>query len=173
MAGWLGVVLLGRVLLVVVLKASLAASGCPHPLMDFAVVAMTISVALEIAAYGLVAAAAQLGAEHAEGMIAAEWSAGMLLRVVNGPIGLALLASVWSMWRSGLFPKVLNILGTVAAVGITLSAMFIAPAYDDVRTVLEVTVYMFFIWMLWTAVLLAIRTPKRAAAAPRSGAETA
>jgi hypothetical protein len=168
MAGWFSVVLLGRILLIVALKASLADSARPHPLMDFAVACMTVSVAIEIAAYGLVAAAAQLGAGHAEGMVAVEWSAAMMLRVVNGAIGLAVLSSAWATWRSAAFPKPLVALGAIAGVIVPISALFIAPAYDGVRMTLEISVYAFFVWMAWTAVLLWIRAPRRARTSARA-----
>ena len=93
-------------------------------------------------------------------MIAIEWSAAMMLRVAGGAIGLSVLCSAWVMWRSGLAPRVLNILGIIAGVCIPLSAMFIAPAFDTVRTTLEISVFIFFIWMMWAGVLLWIRTPK-------------
>ena len=160
MAGWFSVVLLGRILLIVGLRASLTASGRPHPLMDFAVVAMSVGVAVEIAAYGLAATAAQLGAAHPEGMIAIEWAAGMVNYMLFGGLGLSVLCSAWAMWRSGLFPMVLNILGIIAGIGVTLEAMFVAPAFDTVFNILGISVLLFWIWMLWTGVLLWIRTPK-------------
>lgn len=98
-------------------------------------------------------------------MIAIEWSAAMMLRVAGGAVGLSVLCSFRSMWRSGLFPRVLNMLGIIAGICIPLSAMFIAPAFDKVRTTLEISVFIFFVWMLWAGVLLWIRTPKRNAGA--------
>ena len=63
-AGWFGIVLLGRVLIVIGLRTALADSGRPHPLMDFAVAAMLASVVIEITAYAIVAGAAW---SHAHG----------------------------------------------------------------------------------------------------------
>lgn len=163
MAGWFSVVLLGRILLMVGLKASLVASGRPHPLMGFAVVAMSVSVVVEIAAYALAAAAAQLGAAHTEGMVAVEWAAGMLNRMLMGGLGVSVLCAAWAMWRSGLFPRVLSILGLIAGVGVTLGAMFVAPSFAAVYDILGSAAFLFWIWMLWAGVLLWIRTPKRAA----------
>ena len=166
MAGWLSVVLLGRILLILGLKTSLAASGRPHPLMSFAVVAMSVSVAIETATYGLAAAAAQLGAAHPEGMVALEWAAGMMNGMLFGGLGLSVLCSAWAMWRSGMFPMVLNILGTGAGAGMTVAAMFVAPAFETTSdTVFGISGSLFWIWMLWTGVLLWMRTPKHADAA--------
>src|SRR4051794_31335435 len=57
-AGWFSVVLLGRILIMTGLRAALVASGRPSPLMDLAVAAMVVSVALEIATYAIVAGTA-------------------------------------------------------------------------------------------------------------------
>lgn len=161
MAGWLSVVLLGRILLIVGLKTSLAASRRPHPVMAFAVVAMSVSVAIEIATYGLAAAAAQLGAAHPEGMVALEWAAGMMNGMLFGGLGLSVLCSAWAMWRSGMFPIVLNILGIIGGAGMTIAAMFVAPDFEAAfDTLFGISGLLFWIWMLWTGVLLWMRTPK-------------
>ena len=57
MAGWFSLVLLFRILLFIGLRQSLVDSGYRHPLMDFAVAAAAVSVTLEVASYGLGAAA--------------------------------------------------------------------------------------------------------------------
>jgi len=54
--------------------------------------------------------------------------------VVFGPLGLSTLCSAWVMWRSGLFPSVLSILGIVAGAGVTVMTMFVAPAFTSVTT---------------------------------------
>jgi hypothetical protein len=160
--GWASIVLLGRVLFVVGLKSSLATSGRPHPLMDFAVGAMIVSVAIEIAACGLYAGAAQLGTALLEGMAAVQWAGDMVFGLVFGPLGLSVLCSAWVMWRSGLFPTVLSILGIVAGVGVMVMTMFGAPAFASVSDALGIFAGFFWIWIFWTGVLLWIRAPKRA-----------
>lgn len=60
MAGWFAIALLGRVLVFVGLRSALADSGRSHPPMDCAVVAPAVSVTLEVAAYGVATAAADL-----------------------------------------------------------------------------------------------------------------
>ena len=160
MAAWFSVVLLGRILLIVGLKASLAASDRPHALMEFAVAAMTVSVVIEVAAYGLVAAAAQLGAAHPDGLLAVEWSAGALLGAVAGAVGASVLCSAWAMWRSGLFPIGLSILGIAAGAGMILLTVLAAAPFDTASNVLGFSPFAFWLWMLWTGVVLWIRTPR-------------
>jgi hypothetical protein len=172
LAAWFSVVLLGRILLIIGLKASLAASGRPNALMDFAVAAMTVSVVIEIAGYGLVAAAAQLGAEHPEGVVAVEWSAGALVGLIAGAVGASVLCSAWVMLRSGIFPIALSILGIAAGVGLILLNLLTDPAFDALSNVLGFAPFVFWLWMLWTGVLLWIRTPKHQAA-PDDGSVTA
>lgn len=133
--------------------------------MDFAIGAMIVSVAIESATYGLAAAAAQLGAAHAEGMVAIEWAAGMMNHMVFGGIGLSVLCSAWAMWRSGMFPMVLSILGIIGGAGVTLMAVFAVPAFAAVFDILGISVLLFWIWMLWTGVVFWLRTPKQTAAA--------
>jgi hypothetical protein len=160
MAGWFSVVLLGRILLIVGLKASLAAAGRPHALMDFAVGAMVVSVTLEIATYGLAAAAAQLGAAHRVGMLAVEWAAGMMNFMIFGGVGVSLLCAALVMRWSGLFPAALTTLGIVGGAALTLSAVLVEPAFPTASNILGLAVFLLWIWMLWAGVLLWRRAPK-------------
>lgn len=62
-AGWMRLVLTGRVLMMVGFRAALGSAGRSHPLMGFAVHVTAISVALEIGATGLDAGEGTLSAE--------------------------------------------------------------------------------------------------------------
>ena len=57
-SGWFSVVLIGRIIFVVGLRAGLVASGRPQPLLDVAVAAMTAGVVLEVVTYAMTTAAA-------------------------------------------------------------------------------------------------------------------
>lgn len=170
MAGWFSVVLLGRILMMVGLKASLANSGRAQPLMDLAVAAMAVSVALEVAAFTQAAAAAQLGAALPEAIVAVDWSAGWMNRVVAGGIGVAVLSSAWAMWRSGLFRRSVVVLGAIAGGALTTAqALATAPSLASVAsTVIFPAALLFWVWMIWTGVLLWRRTPGRIAPASAS-----
>ena len=161
-AGWFSVVLLGRVLIVTGLRTALVDSGRPHPLMDLAVVAMAASVVVEVATYAVTAGAAWTldhGGSDAtvRGLDAAAF---MLNQMVYGPLGVAVLCSAWAMWRSTLFPRALCVVGLLAGGGGTLLGLaFSAPGMSGAAGPLSAAVPLFWIWMLWTGVVLWRRVP--------------
>ena len=163
MAGWFSLVLIGRVLIIIGLKNGLAASGRTHPIMDFAVVMMAISVAFELLTYIIFASAAQLGAAHSEGMIALEWTSGALNGLVFGTLGVSVLCSSWAMLRSELFPKALPILGLIGGIPLAIVPLFISPSLSSIGNGLGAGTLLFWIWMLWAGILLWKKAPKQAA----------
>ena len=163
MAGWFAVVLLGRVLLFIGLRQALADSGHKHTLMDFAVAAAALSVTLEVASYGLGAAAGGLlEAGDEDGMRAIDQAAAGLNLMIGGGLGLAIVSSAYVMWRSGLFPMVLNVLGFVSGVALVGAQLTVAPSLESVFDILFLFPLVFWVWMLWSGVLLWRRTPRTA-----------
>jgi len=156
-AGWFGVVLLGRVLIMTGLRSALADSHRPQRLMDLAVAAMALSVALETCVYAVAAGASwSLGAQ---GSLAAARSldavASQLNHVLYGPLGVSLVAAGIAMWRSGLFPRTLAALGTVAGVLSTLIGLALAaPRFSGAADALSSVALLFWVWMIWTGVVL-------------------
>ena len=129
MAGWFSVVLLGRILVFIGLRHALAESGYRHPLLDLAVAAAAVSVALEVASYGVGAASAERveAGEPAQALLLDQAGTGLNLMILGG-LGVAVAATSWCMWRSGLFSVVLNILGFVAGTIILGAQLTVAPA---------------------------------------------
>jgi len=162
MAGCFSLVLVGRILIIIGLKNGLAASNRSHPIMEFAVVMMAISVAFEILTYILFASAAQLGAAHPEGMVALEWTSGALNGLVFATLGVSVFCSAWAMLRSELFPRALPILGMVSGIPLALSALFISPSLSNIGGALSAGAALFWIWMIWTGILLWKKAPSRA-----------
>jgi hypothetical protein len=117
-AGWFAVVLLGRVLYVAGVKASLRGRPRELPLLDWALGAMAVSVVLEVVAYTVVAAAARLAAEGGSRptIVALDDGAYWLNLMIWGPIGVSVLATSLAMLRSRLFAPWLCTLGLVAGV---------------------------------------------------------
>jgi hypothetical protein len=165
-AGWFSVVLLGRVLLVVGLRAALAHRARLRPLLDLAVVAMTVSVALEVVTYAVAAgAAAALSRGASSQQVAAldsvSWDLDLM---VYGPLGVSVLVSALAMWRSGLFSRVLCGAGGLAGVALVVQALlFSGPDRSSVAEGLQAGVLLFWIWMIWTAVVVWRRRPPGAA----------
>jgi hypothetical protein len=163
-AGWFSVVLLGRILIVTGIRAALADSGRRQPLMDFATAAMAVGVTLEVATYGIVAGASWAGSNGATtgDLRMLDSVAFMVSGMLWGPTGVAILCSAVAMWRSQLFPRVLVVMGMAAGgLLILLGAVFLAPRYVDVASALMIAPALFWIWMLWTGVLLWRRSEKR------------
>ncbi|MGH3508883.1 MAG: hypothetical protein ACRDPI_01470, partial [Nocardioidaceae bacterium] len=114
-AGWFSVVELGRVLLMVGLRDALARSGKAHPMMDVAVVAMAVSVTVEIVVYAVSAGAAwslERGGSVAvtRALDAVAFQTNLM---IYGPMGFSVLCAGLAMWRSGLFGRALSALAMV------------------------------------------------------------
>ena len=161
MAGWFSLVLIGRIFIIIGLKNGLAASGRNHPIMDFAVVMMAMSVAFELLTYILFATAAQLGAAHPEAMVALEWTSGALNGLVFGTLGVSVFASSWAMLCSEIFPKALPTVGIISGLLMALSVLFIAPSLSKISGPLTGGALLFWIWMFWAGILLWKKAPKK------------
>ncbi|WP_157157014.1 hypothetical protein [Diaminobutyricimonas sp. LJ205] len=173
MAGWFAVVLLGRILVFVALRHALVSSGHGHPLLDFAVLAATVSVAMEIAAYAMSTAAATFAENDVTGTLFLDQAGVWLNWMIAGGLGVAILCSSYVMLRSGLFPKALGIIGIVSAVPLIVAQFLIAPAFSEIVNLLTFFVFLFWIWMIWAGVYLWRKTPKRAAVTPLADPEDA
>jgi hypothetical protein len=161
MAGWLAVVLLGRVLVFVGIRHALAESGHRHPLMDLAVLAAAVSVALEVASYGLATTAATRAAadDRAGTVLADQLGAGLNL-MIGGGLGVAIVCAAYVMWRSGLFSTALNIIGLVSGVAIVGAQLAVPPSLQTLFDVLYFFPLVFWVWMIWAGVVLWRRTPR-------------
>lgn len=160
MAGWFALVLLGRVLVFLGLRAAMAASGRSHVLLDLAVVAAAVSVTLEIASYGLAAAAAErAAADDRAGTVLLDVAGTGLNMMIGGGLGVAIVASTYVMTRSGLFPTGLNVIGWLSGVAIVGAQLAVAPSLETLFEILYFFPLVFWVWMLWAGVLLWRRTP--------------
>jgi len=151
------VVLLGRILLMVGLRAALDASGRPQRLMDLAVGAMTVSVVIEIVVYAVTSGAAWAIAHGASvsDIRVVDAVAFQTNQMIYGPLGVSLVCAAVAMWRSGLFARALAALGLVAGVGgILIGLAFDAPATAGVAQALSFANLLFWVWMIWTGVVL-------------------
>lgn len=162
-AGFWSVVMLGRILIVVGLRKGLDDSARPHALSELAVGAMAVSVAIEVVTFGIVAGAAVV-ADHggsADVVQAFDSVANIMVRLVIGPLGVAVLAASWAMLRSGLFSRYLCGVGLLGgAMCAVFGLVFVAPNFAPAADALQVGVPLFWIWMLWAGVVMWRRTPK-------------
>lgn len=166
-AGWFAVVLFGRVVLMVGVRRALTDSGRRDVLADLAVVAMGISVVLEVAVYAVVAGASWsvqsggLGTTRSLDAVAF-----VLNEMVFGTLGVSVLCAGLAMWRSALFPRVLPALGVASGVAAVVASLALgAPRTADVAEgVTSVAALLFWIWMLWTGVLAWRAAPHATAA---------
>lgn len=164
-AGWFSVVLLGRMLLVVGLRAALRNRPGIRPLMDLAVVAMAVSVALEIMTYAVAAGAAAAlsrggSAQTTAALDSVSWDLNLM---VYGPLGVSVLVSALAMWQSAHFNRLLCVLGGLGGATLVLQALlFSGPDQSSVAQGLQGGVALFWTWMIWTAVVVwRRRTPTR------------
>jgi hypothetical protein len=161
-AGWFSVVLLGRVLLVVGLRAALGDHPRVRPLMDLSVIAMAVSVVLEVATYAVTAGAAFALANHGTAATTAaldsvSWNLNMM---VFGPLGVSVLVSALAMWRSAEFGRVLCAAGGLAGAVLAVQALlFSGPDQSSTAEGLQAAVGLFWIWMIWTGVVVWRRRP--------------
>ncbi len=161
-AAWFAVVLVGRVLFVAGVKASLRDHPQQRPLLDLALGAMAISVVLEIAAYGIVAAAARLAADGGDPDLVAALDGGAfwLVLLIWGPIGISVLATGLAMLRSQLFAAWLSWLGMVAGAAGVVGCLVAGATTDEsgsaaaAPAVTTVAALGMWVWMLATGVVL-------------------
>jgi hypothetical protein len=164
-AAWFAVVLIGRVLFVAGVKASLRDRPRERPLLDLALGAMAASVVLEVVAYAVVAGTARLAAGGGSiGIVVGLDSAAFWVDLlIWGPVGVSVLATGVAMLRSGLFASWLSwlgILGGAAAItgclvaGATVDASGSGAA--DAATSLPALAI--WVWMVATGVVLWRRT---------------
>lgn len=161
MAGWFAIVLLGRILLFIGLRQALADSGRGHLLLDFAVAAAAVSVTLEVASYGLAAAATVPAAAGDEALTQAiDQAATGVNLMIGGGLGVAILCAAYVMWRSGLFSTPLNVVGAVAGVASCGAQLTVSPSLQTLFDILYIFPLLFWIWMLWAGVVCWRRTPR-------------
>jgi hypothetical protein len=167
MAGWFAVVLLGRVLIFIGLRHALAESGYRHPLLDLAVVAAAASVVLEIASYGLAAAAADRAdaGEQAQAALLDQAGSGLNLMIAGG-LGVAVAATSWCMRQSRLFSLPLAVVGLLAGALIIGAQLTVAPSLESLFELLFASVLLFWVWMIWAGVVCWRRTPRTGRAMP-------
>lgn len=155
LAGWFAVVLLGRVLFFAAVRRSLADSGLPHVLLDLAVVASAVSVTLEVVSYAFVIPATE-AADRGERTLVAFFDlagAGLNLMIAGG-LGVAIVCTAYVMTASGYFSRWLNGLGIVSGVAIVGAQLSVSPSLSGLFDVLYVFPLVFWIWMIWTSVVL-------------------
>lgn len=188
LAGWLSLVLLGRILFVAGIRDALRRSGSETLLADFAVVAMGVSVILEIAAYAVAAGgtfAAASGADQST-VVGIDGVANYVNLILAGPLGASILAASLAMLRSRLFATWLPWLGVVAGLATCVYGVIVGQAFAAGATcaaalcptgsilpglaqALSATLLGAWIWMIATGIVLfraAGRVP--ASAAPAS-----
>jgi hypothetical protein len=156
-AGWFCVVEIGRILVMVGLRAALPESRRLRPLLDIAVIAMAVSVAVEIVVYAVAAGAAWSldNGGSADVVRALDAVSYQLNETIYGPLGVAMLCAGWVMWKSGAFNRALALLALVAGALFTLLGLaFVAPRFSGVSQGLGAGAILMWIWMVWTGVVL-------------------
>jgi len=173
MAGWLGLVLLGRILFVAGIRDGLHRSGAGTLLADFAVAAMAVSVIIEVSAWTVAAGGAYAAANGADQstIVGIDAVANFLLQGIGAPIAASVLAGALAMLQSRLFPAWLCWLGvaagSIAAVyGVIAGAAFegggscaaalclTGSILPSLAQVLAVTLLGVWVWMIGTGVVL-------------------
>ncbi len=122
--------------------------------------AASVSVALEIATYGLAAGASSLASENKAMMVAVDRAGAALNSMLVGGLGVAIVCMAACMWRSGLFPLALNITGVVSGTAIVGAQLAAAPALATVSNSLAAFALIFWVWMLWAGMLCWRRSPQ-------------
>ena len=172
-AGWFAVALLGRVVFMAGLT-SVFRRDRERALGVVAIAAMTVSVVLEVAAFAIVAAAAWIAHAHAptSSVVSLDTAASVLDELIFGPAGVAVVVASLAMLTSRLFPRGLAWLGLVAGVLVTIGGIVASSAkgggggwhtFGGVLT--GVPVFLFWVWMIVTAVVVFRATPRAVSAA--------
>jgi hypothetical protein len=153
-AGWFSVVLLGRVLFTVGVRTALRESGRPQALMDVAVAAMTVSVALEVATFAITTGIAQAPAD-AVAVRMLDSSAHVLDNVVAGPLAVSVLCTGIAMWQSALFARWLAAVGAGIGAVLTVAALaLMGPSRSGALDAATSVFLLWWVWLLWVGVVL-------------------
>ena len=167
-AGWYGLVLPGRILLIAGIRQALRRSWGNSALADLAVAAMALSVLLEIASYWVAAGVGQAATSGADqsAVVTGHAIASMLNVGIFSPLGLSTLAISVVMWQSRVFPWWLCLLGGLSGaamcVGGLTAGFYSGGQFQQVANNAQFGVLGFWVWMLVTGVILF-----RAASQPR------
>lgn len=167
-AAWFSVVLVGRVLFVAGLKASLRGRPTTRPLLDLALGAMAISVVMEIVGYGIAAGTARYTADGGSvgvvGVVAGLDSAAFwLILLIFGPIGVSVFACGLAMLGSGLFPAWLPWLALTAGLAGIVGGLMAGASTDGTglsEPVTTIAALGMWVWMIGTSVVLVRRRPR-------------
>ena len=173
LAGWLSLVLLGRILFVAGIRDSLRRSGADTLLADFAVLAMAVSVVLEVTAYAIAAGGTYAAASGADqwAIVGIDGAANFVNLVLAAPIGVSVLAASIAMVRSRLFPAWLSWVGVAAGLVTCVYGVIVGPAFaaggtcqgalcttssvlPGIAQAISVTLVAAWIWMIATGVVL-------------------
>jgi hypothetical protein len=168
-AGYLSFALLGRILFIAALRDVLRDSGPWRALMDVALGAMAISVAVEIVQLGLTATAAWLAEAGTDPgpIVALDGAATVLFALVVAPVGAAVVASSLAMLKSGLLPRWLGWLGLIDGALVIAGGIVGASGAGDSGAIHDLAdpltgppVVIFWLWMIATSVVLFRRAPR-------------
>ncbi len=173
LAGWESLVLLGRILFVAGIRDGLHRSGARTLLADFALVAMAVSVIVEISTWSLVAGGAYAAVNGADQstLVGIDALANFRLAVLGAPLAASILAASVAMLRSQLFPAWLCWLGLIAGAigsvyGVIAGAVFAAGSQcasalcltgsglPGLAQVISLALLGVWIWMIVTGVVL-------------------
>jgi hypothetical protein len=163
LAGYLSLALLGRIVFVAALRSSFPDARRERVLLDVALGAMLVSVAVEVVQLGVTAAAGWLAeAGASEDAVAALDATGtVLFTLVITPIGASVLAASAAMLLSGLFPRWIGWLGVLAGALIMAGGIVGTTGAGDSGTVHDLgeplmgpPVAAFWLWMLATSIVL-------------------
>jgi hypothetical protein len=167
-AGWYGLVLPGRILLIAGIRQALRRSWGDSALADLAVAAMALSVLMEIASYWVAAGVGQAATSGADqsAVVTGHAIASMLNVGLFSPLGLSILAISVVMWQSRVFPWWLCLLGGLSGAALCVGGLTAGfqtgGQFQQVANNAQFGVLGFWVWMLITGVILF-----RAAGQPR------
>ena len=176
-AGWFSFVLLGRVLFAAAVRRAFHESGRRSRLLDFALGAMIVSVAIEIVALSFPAAAAWIAERGADrsAIVALDTAGSITFLMVFAPIGASVLATAAAMLVERLFPAWVGWLGVVGGALFVLGGLLGPAALGDTgdfhdlgQVPLGIGGFVFWTWMLATSVILWRRRPRTTTIRPAS-----
>ncbi|MDP9181432.1 MAG: DUF4386 family protein [Actinomycetota bacterium] len=168
---WCSVVLLGRVLIVTGLRDALRSVGPTTPVLDLAVAAMAVSIAMELLSLVFVGTAQVLAQQggHDDTIVTLDTLAAVAWLCVFGPLGVSVGCAAWSMLRARAFPSWIPWLGLAGGALLVAGAVIGGPGYleegalRNLNGIGMIGVPLFWLWMIASGVFLwrraAGRTP--------------
>ena len=170
-ATWCSLVQLGRILIITGIRSAVRPTGDDTPVLDLAVVAMGVSVVMELLSIIAVATGQVLAVQgQQDAVLVLDTMAGLAFACVLPPLGMSVALASYAMLRTRAFPLWIPASGCLSGAVLVAGGVASGPGYltagvaRDIGGAAALGIPLFWLWMLSSGILLARRSPRTSSA---------